>query len=290
MIASLSDLKLSNTSQVITGGIRTHTLNLKQGSEKNPLVTIITIVFNDAKHLQQTIDCVKNQSYSNIEYIVVDGGSKDGTLDVILNNAHFIDYFVSEPDKGIADAWNKGLQLAKGDIIGLLNCADFFEKNSVELVVANLIGKRHTISYGNTWLVDKNDQSFKLVNGKFSPNWLFAGMGFLHPSCFATKDVYEKVGLFSLRYKLAMDCDWLLRCYRAGIVFIKTNNFSYMRNDGLSNQSIFLAYGEFMQALNNNGFSDFYVFFGMMIRSIRGLFVTTQRKFKLLFIQFSNEK
>ena len=91
-----------------------------------PLVTIITVVFNGEKYLQQTIQSVINQTYDNVEYVVIDGGSTDGTVDIIRKYEDKIDYWVSEPDQGIYDAMNKGIQLAGGEIVGLINSDDCY--------------------------------------------------------------------------------------------------------------------------------------------------------------------
>lgn len=100
-----------------------------------PLVTIITPVFNGGCSLQETIDSIKNQNYSNIEYIVIDGGSNDSTIDIIKNNIDFITYWVSEKDNGMYEALSKGLRYASGDIIGYLNAGDLYFHNAIKAVV-----------------------------------------------------------------------------------------------------------------------------------------------------------
>src|SRR5688572_5629572 len=102
-------------------------LTMNPPEKKLPLVSIITIVYNGEKHLQQTIDSVSRQTYKNIEYIVVDGGSTDGTIDIIKRNQSTISAWKSEKDKGIADGFNKGIKMCKGQIIGLVNSDDWLE-------------------------------------------------------------------------------------------------------------------------------------------------------------------
>ncbi|MCB0383237.1 MAG: glycosyltransferase, partial [Psychroserpens sp.] len=102
---------------------------------KEPLISIITVVFNGEKYLQQTIDSVTNQTYKNIEYIIIDGGSTDETLNIIKANESHIDFWISERDNGLYDAMNKGISKAKGELIGMINSDDWYELNAVETVV-----------------------------------------------------------------------------------------------------------------------------------------------------------
>ena len=110
----------------------------KKSIQSKPLVTIITVVLNGEDYLEQTIKSVINQTYDNIEYIVIDGGSRDKTKDIIKLYDSVIDYWVSEEDKGISDAFNKGISLATGEIIGILNASDWYENDAVETIVLSL--------------------------------------------------------------------------------------------------------------------------------------------------------
>src|ERR1700742_4639960 len=107
------------------GGLRLKGIK-KQSEIDNPLVSVVTVVYNGAKHLEQTINSVLNQSHKNVEYIIIDGGSTDGTLDIIKRYEDKIDYWQSERDGGIYFAMNKGVSLAKGELIGILNADDFY--------------------------------------------------------------------------------------------------------------------------------------------------------------------
>ena len=109
----------------------------------SPLISIVTIVYNDLPGFQKTVKSVIDQDYKNIEYIVIDGGSTDGTVQAIKENEAHIDYWVSEPDKGIADAFNKGVLAAKGDWIVLLNAADYFQHSGViDLMIPHLLANQ----------------------------------------------------------------------------------------------------------------------------------------------------
>src|SRR5688572_26851104 len=126
-------------------------------NEEQPLVSIITIVFNGEKHLQQTIESVLGQTYSNIEYIIVDGGSKDNSVSIIEKYSTQLAYWISEPDKGISDAFNKGISKANGEMIGLINADDWYEKDTVQKVMA-LRGNCDVV-YGNLalWKNEKQE-------------------------------------------------------------------------------------------------------------------------------------
>lgn len=198
-----------------------------------PKFSVITIVYNGEKHLQQTIDSVRNQKHPEIEYIVVDGGSTDNTLSIIKSNLDVITKFISEPDKGISDAFNKGVKLATGDYIGIINADDWYEPNAISHILdapdsAELI-------YGkiNYWLDDKiinvkNGNHETLLNG-------WRGMTLPHPSMFIKKKVYDTIGGYSLEYKNAMDYQFLLRAAKKGFSFYNTNKIiSNFRSGGVT--------------------------------------------------------
>jgi len=120
------------------GGLRTRDY-FKQSYPGRPLISIVTVVYNGAKHLEQTILSVLKQSYPNVEYLIIDGGSTDGTLEIIRQYEEAIDYWISETDKGIYDAMNKGISLASGDYIVFLNADDWYERGAIESVAQNII-------------------------------------------------------------------------------------------------------------------------------------------------------
>ena len=127
----------------------------KRNIEGKPLVTIITIVKNGEKYIENAIKSVINQTYENIEYIIIDGRSTDRTLDIIATYNESIDYWISEKDSGISDAFNKGINLANGELIGIVNSDDWLETNAVETIV-NHLDEKHSIYCGNLKLYDRN--------------------------------------------------------------------------------------------------------------------------------------
>ena len=130
-------------SESLQGGKR-----LKNFSKnRKPLFSIITVVYNNQKYLEETIQSVLGQSFKNYEYIIIDGGSKDNTLDVIKKYEQYIDYWISEKDKGIYDAFNKGMSLCKGDYIGIVNSDDVYEKNALEIIYRYLEKDKHLLVF-----------------------------------------------------------------------------------------------------------------------------------------------
>ena len=236
-----------------------------------PSISIITITYNAEKSLETTIKSVISQSYVNIEYIIIDGGSTDQTVKIIEKYQDHIQYWISEPDKGISDAWNKGIAASSGNIIGILNAGDYFEKDCLSKVIQKLNVNEFEVTYGTTILVDENPLHTKTVHGNFNPNNLSVGLGFYHPGTFASRLVYERVGSFNCNYRFAMDCDWFLRCHKQGVIFKKIDNICYMPTDGISHKSRFSAYGEYLQTLVNNGYSPYLVYWSMVVVSIRAV-------------------
>ncbi|MES2688977.1 MAG: glycosyltransferase family 2 protein [Bacteroidota bacterium] len=179
-----------------------------------PQVSLVTVVRNGAAHVEKCISSVLNQTYPDIEYIIIDGGSTDGTLSIINKYKTRIAVIVSEPDKGIADAFNKGLKLAQGEITGLLNADDWLEPDAVMNIVAT-IGS-NDILYGNMRQWNPGGTKYILTGNHLR---LPKGMSLNHPSVFIRKRVYQKVGYYNTNYKLAMDYEFLLRCFLAGATF-----------------------------------------------------------------------
>jgi glycosyltransferase involved in cell wall biosynthesis len=219
------------------GGLRTKGYFKKSCNDK-PLVSIITVVFNHHEYLEQTIQSVLNQTYDNVEYIIIDGGSTDGTIDIIRKYEQAIDYWVSEPDSGIADAWNKGILASTGDIIGLINSDDWYELNVVADVVGLLMQNRTAgVIHGNRrqW----NELGTKVL-GISKPVTQFEKVPPFrspvnHPTCFVRRQIYQIYGLFNKSYKVAMDYEFILRLFRHKVYFLYLNTvITNMRTGGVS--------------------------------------------------------
>jgi glycosyltransferase len=195
-------------------------------------VSIITIVYNSQETLEQTIKSVLNQTYNNIEYIIIDGGSTDGSVDIIKKYEDHIAHWSSEADKGISDAFNKGLRYATGTLIGLINADDWYEIDAVETIVQNY-SDAYGVYCGNMSMIDAEGNVEKIRKSNY--NRLSLGMYIMHPTTFVKKEIYDCVGTFSDEYKLAMDYDLMLRIDKAGYRFLCINHkIACMRVGGVS--------------------------------------------------------
>jgi glycosyltransferase involved in cell wall biosynthesis len=239
--------------------------------KQQPLVSIVTIVRNGEDSIETTIQSIVNQSYPNIEYIIIDGKSTDRTVEIIKKYADKITYWISEPDRGISDAWNKGIAACHGDLISILNAGDTFPPDYVATVVRDVSIDKAILTYGDVQKVDEAGTVVKTVKGHFNPHNISDRIGFLHPGCFATRKAYDLVGLFDLKYRLAMDCDWIFRAYRAGVSFQKVAATCMMLEGGVSSSSNIAACGEYLQAMRNHQFSPQQVYTSMLAVAVRGL-------------------
>ncbi len=181
-------------------------------------ITIITVVLDNMAFIEDAINSVVNQTHDNLQYIIIDGGSNDGSLDVIKSFGDKISIVVSEPDEGIYDAMNKGLALATGDIIGFLNADDFYAHQQVLQQVANRFERTNCdILYADLDYVsraDKNKTVRKWRSGSFNKRRFLTGWMPPHPTFFARKEVYQQLGGFNKKLNLAADYELMLRfCY-----------------------------------------------------------------------------
>jgi glycosyltransferase involved in cell wall biosynthesis len=179
-----------------------------------PLVTIITVVFNGEKHLEQTIQSIISQTYDNVEYIIIDGGSTDGTVDIIRKYEEVIDYWVSEPDAGISDAMNKGISLATGILINHLHAGDKFAADTtLSSVVSSYNSEGWRWCFGNQLLRSPIDNAIVgcFCPPKFSQKLLHIVNTIPHPTVFSERALIEEVNGFDNNYKCAMDYHLWLR-------------------------------------------------------------------------------
>ena len=179
-------------------------------------VSIITSCFNRAGTIASTVESVLSQDYPDIEYIVVDAASTDGTCDIVKSYAGKIARFSSEPDSGIYEGLNKGLQLATGDVIGILHSDDvFYASDTVSRVVSEMERTHAEFIYGNGIFVKANDPNYVVrdwISGGYVRNNIAKGWLPLHTTCFVRRSVFEKVGYYDEGYNISADTDWLIRC------------------------------------------------------------------------------
>ncbi len=173
--------------------------------------SIITVTYNSSKTITQTIQSVINQSYSNFEYIIVDGASTDGTVDIIKRYAEVDSRirYISEVDKGIYDAMNKGIKMAKGDAIALLNSDDYYEADALQKIEGNIPDDEKYVVYGMVRIIKEEKESQVIL---YSHNNLPERM-LMHPGCFVSRAVYQEY-LYDTNYKSAADYDLFLRLYQ----------------------------------------------------------------------------
>lgn len=200
-------------------------------------VSIITVSLNSVHTIEQTILSVLDQSYQNIEYIIIDGKSTDGTCNIIKKYEDVLFYYVSEPDKGIYDAMNKGLRRATGDIIGLINSDDWYEADAVSKVVNHFTSGKAELVHGKMCFIDEKGNCTCSKEKMLSHLWYMAGI-VLHPTVFVKRSVYEKYGVFNTDYRIAADYDLLLRFYAKGVRFEYIDEIiSNFRTGGISSDN-----------------------------------------------------
>lgn len=191
--------------------------------DTNILISIVTVCFNSSQTIKRTIESVLSQSYDNIEYILVDGLSTDETVNLIESyksrfiNRGIVFKFISEPDNGIYDAMNKGIKMAEGVLVGVINSDDWYEKDALERVSRAFKEKPdYDVYHGLIRYVDSNTE---YIIGHHS-SFLDEGM-IEHPGCFVKKGLFNKIGFFDLKYSSAADYEWMLRARKNGASFVQ---------------------------------------------------------------------
>ena len=184
-------------------------------------ITIITVCYNSEHTIEKAILSVINQNYKELEYIIVDGGSTDGTVNIIKKYENYIYKWISEPDQGIYDAMNKGIAMATGDVIAFLNSDDWYMEDTLAYVSKRFQDKKIMILAGEGYVWQdeiRGGISQKALNKDIEIRFK---MTCFHPSTFAKKEVFEKIGGFDTKYKIAADYAWMLKAYDSGIVPVR---------------------------------------------------------------------
>jgi glycosyltransferase involved in cell wall biosynthesis len=229
----------------------------------NPLkISIITVSYNSKNTIKKTIESVLSQTYPNIEYIMIDGSSSDGTIDIIKSFGNKIHKFISEPDNGIYNAMNKGFKQATGDIVGILNSDDFFYNSTVIEKVAHVfLTAGIDVVYGDVQFVDPKNIN-KIVryysSKSFNPQKFKYGFMPAHPSFYAKKELFEAWGYYKEDYQIAADYELLIRFLYKNKLKSKYLEMPFvsMRTGGISNKSLMSNYilnKEIIRACRENG-------------------------------------
>ena len=261
----------------IEGGLRAQK-NYRQSLPGAPLVSIITVVFNGEKSIERTIRSVIIQSYQNVEYIIIDGGSTDGTLDIIKKYDDKIYYWLSESDNGIYNAMNKGIRLARGELIGIINSDDYYLEGAVEKIVEAAASESEAGVFHADMRIEKANGMSETWRSKetLSRSDCYH-MPINHPTAFVRASCYEKYGVFDTRYKVAADYDLVVRyLFDCNVKFrYVKETLVVMREGGISCNYSMTTYND-----------------GIEILSKRDFPLITKMKFRvwylwLLFMQFS---
>lgn len=209
-------------------------------------ISIITPVYNSALTIERTILSIINQKYEDLEYIIVDGGSKDNTLDIINKYKKFITKIISESDRGISDAYNKGIKIATGELIGIVAADDELLVDSLKRLANSYDGHSDVVS-GN--VIIKGDYGYYIVKSSVKISELKERTSLKHPATYIRKSAYQKYGLYDLEFKCAMDRELLTRYYIKGATFqVIDETLSLFYRGGISTKNpCKLAYIEDMK-------------------------------------------
>lgn len=185
----------------------------------SPKISVVTVVRNGEQYIKHAIESVLKQNIQNIEYIIVDGKSNDKTLSIVESYASAIDLVISEPDHGIYDAMNKGIQKATGDFIVLLNSDDAFTSNAIALFHQEYIksNQKKAIYYGDANLVFEKANYWRYKKSTMALNFR---MSLFHQAMFIPKEIYQQIGLYNTHYKISADYEFSLRAKTKEIPFI----------------------------------------------------------------------
>lgn len=214
-------------------------------------ISVITVCYNAEKTIEETIKSVVNQTYKNIEYIIVDGASTDGTMSIIEKYKDNIEVLLSEPDEGIYDAMNKGIEMASGEYIGFLNADDWYQKNAIENVVniAQSTSNDVGVISGQINILRNNFIQRKTNHSNIEDIW--KEMPLAHPATFVKKSVFNDIGKFDLSLKISADYDFVFRCYLNKVnISYSELVFANFRIGGVSTTNHRKVFEEDMNILN----------------------------------------
>jgi len=244
-------MTIGRASKRLEGGVRLNRV-VQQGE---PLISVITAVYNGAQYIEQTIQSVLSQSFNNFEYVVVDGGSTDGTIEIIKKFEDRIDYWFSEADSGIYDAWNKGLSAARGEWISFLGSDDAYYERALEAYarfIADNVGKDFEYISSRVDLVTSEMEQIQVIGTPWQWETFRKRMKVAHVGSLHHRNLYDRYGLYDTNFKITGDYELLLRpreALRAGFIDVVT---AMMRNGGASH-NVVRAYTEAKQAKHQSG-------------------------------------
>ena len=225
-------------------------------------ISLLTVSFNSASTIKDTIESIRSQNYKDIEYIIVDGNSTDGTITILKSYDSFISKWISEPDKGIYDAMNKAIKMATGEVVGILNSDDFYANHQILAQVAKEFSDPSIdVVFGDLVFVDSQNLSKtvrKYSSAKWHPGKFAWGFMPAHPTVFIRRKYYDQFGLFKTDYKIAADYELLIR-----FLFVHQLRYKYlpitmvkMRRGGVSSRNLMsnvILNNEIIRGCRENG-------------------------------------
>lgn len=251
----------------------------------NPKISIITATFNSLTTLRTTVDSMLQQTYDNIEHIIIDGGSTDGTVEWLKNNNDKFSFWISEKDKGIYDALNKGISLSNGEIIGFLHADDFYADKNILLNIANRFSEEKChLLYGDLEYISAKEEN-KIIrywkSGQFETKKLKYGWMPPHPTVYFVKAITDQFGVFDLAYKISADYEWILRVLTNDItVSYLPEVMIKMRIGGTSNngiKNIIQKSKEDFKAIKKHGFNPYLALFLKNFSKINQFFIRSKK-------------
>lgn len=185
-------------------------------------ITIITVSYNSVKTIQRCIESVINQDCLDIEYIIIDGGSDDGTVDIIKKYESQLSYWHTQADDGIYDAMNKGISMATGDLLGIINSDDWYAPGVLKKICEQFLKNPNAVIHGDMMIVDENGRSLYSLHAPDLPSIQreFRKMTVNHPATFIPMNLYKNYGVFNLSYQLSADYELIIRLLSQGVPFV----------------------------------------------------------------------
>ena len=274
----------SSTVQIRNRGLRSKGF-FKTTIKNKPLLSIITVTYNCKKDLTETIESVIHQTYDNIEYIIIDGMSNDGTIEIIEKYNNQIDYWLSEPDNGIYDAMNKGIMLSTGDFIGFINAGDIYYLNAMGKLSSAIINNNFDFTFGSVDIINDNSKIINVGYPLKESNIVKDKLKRLptpHQSFFIKLSFLKHIGLFNTKYKIKADYDLILRSLAVSQkIWFFTSSPVMFRTGGVSSSlNTHIENLELLKDYDINIFSRYKIF---IVSSLK-YFISRIIPSKLLFI------
>lgn len=248
-------------------------------------ISVITPSYNQAQYLEETILSVLNQNYPNLEYIIIDGGSTDGSVEIIKKYEHRLAYWVSKKDNGQAEAINKGFEKATGDILCWLNSDDYFSEKTLELISNKIDTAKAELIFGNVVRYRENENLF--VTSEIQKNYKNQKLSIVdyivQPSTFWTRKAWDRTGRLNTEFNYVFDWDWFLRAEKAGVNFIfESNPLSVYRihnlhKSGTGGEKRELEIATILERYNGVGYSESYKFIRRNVTTLANLFKITYK-------------